>query len=55
MVTMHDLLYALACKHTQGNRVLSEDQTHLPDRILMDGPGMVRASHPFFSPDPPQT
>ncbi|KAH8966401.1 hypothetical protein BDL97_03G023600 [Sphagnum fallax] len=40
MVTMHDLLYALACKHTQGNRVLSEDQTHLPDRILMDGPGM---------------
>jgi hypothetical protein len=42
MVMMHDLLYALASKHSQGNRVLSEDQTHLPDRLLMDGPGMVR-------------
>jgi hypothetical protein len=42
IVMMHDLLYALASKHSQGNRVLSEDQTHLPDRLLMDGPGMVR-------------
>lgn len=44
MVMMHDLLYAIACRRACGNRVHSEDQTHLPDRLLMDSPGTVR--HP---------
>ncbi|XP_024397252.1 uncharacterized protein [Physcomitrium patens] len=39
MVMMHDLLYTIACRRTQGNRVHSEDQAHLPDRLLMDSPG----------------
>lgn len=39
MVMMHDLLYAIACRRACGNRVHSEDQTHLPDRLLMDSPG----------------
>ncbi len=38
---MHDLLYAIACRRAHGNRVHSEDQAHLPDRLLMDSPGMV--------------
>jgi hypothetical protein len=41
MVMMHELLYAIACRRAQGNRVCSEDQTHLPERLKMDGPGMV--------------
>ena len=41
MVMMHDLLYAIACRRAQNNRVHSEDQTHLPDRLVMDSPGMV--------------
>ncbi len=41
MVMMHDLLYAIACRRAHGNRVHSEDQAHLPDRLLMDSPGMV--------------
>jgi len=40
MVMMHDLLYAIACRRAHGNRVHSEDQAHLPDRLLMDSPGM---------------
>jgi hypothetical protein len=40
MVMMHELLYAIACRRAQGNRVCSEDQTHLPERLKMDGPGM---------------
>lgn len=43
MVMMHDLLYTIACRRTQGNRVHSEDQAHLPDRLLMDSPGSVSA------------
>lgn len=41
MVVMHELLYAIACRRAAGNRVHSEDQTHLPERLKMDGPGMV--------------
>jgi Leucine-rich repeat (LRR) protein len=40
MVMMHDLLHAIACRRAHGNRVQSEDQAHLPDRLLMDSPGM---------------
>jgi hypothetical protein len=42
VVMMHDLLHAIACRRAHGNRVQSEDQAHLPDRLLMDNPGMVR-------------
>lgn len=41
MVVMHDLMYAIASRRAQGNRVHSEDQTHLPDRLLLDSFGMV--------------
>lgn len=41
MVMMHELLYAIACRRAAGNRVHSEDQNHLPERLKMDGPGMV--------------
>lgn len=41
MVMMHELLYAIACRRAAGNRVCSEDQAHLPERLKMDGPGMV--------------
>lgn len=40
MVMMHELLYAIACRRAAGNRVCSEDQAHLPERLKMDGPGM---------------
>ncbi|CAK9200856.1 unnamed protein product [Sphagnum troendelagicum] len=40
VVMMHDLLHAIACRRAHGNRVQSEDQAHLPDRLLMDNPGM---------------
>nr|QFS19073.1 putative leucine-rich repeat-containing protein TAO1 [Apopellia endiviifolia (species B)] len=39
LVCMHDLLVTIGSRRTQGNRVLSEDQTHLPERLLVDGPG----------------
>ncbi|KAG6552854.1 hypothetical protein Mapa_005509 [Marchantia paleacea] len=39
LVGMHDLLAAIGSRRAQGNRVQSEDQTHLPERLLVDGPG----------------
>ncbi|CAM6104349.1 unnamed protein product [Calypogeia fissa] len=39
LVGMHDVLATIGCRRAQGTRVLSEDQAHLPERLLVDGPG----------------